>query len=135
MRETGNPVLIVEDDPDVALELRDLLRRSKFAVVGPASSVSDALHAIAAHELSAALVDMRLGNDTADPVLDALARKGVPAVIVTGHADQVPARFGITTILHKPFSPALLIHALRQNIANVTGHGSRQATPAVSNFP
>ncbi len=83
----GRRVLVVEDEPLIALELASLLADSGAEVVGPGRTLAESVR-LARHErLSAALLDVRLGHDGAMPVARALAARGVPFAFYTGQAD------------------------------------------------
>jgi len=100
-------VLVVEDDPFIAMELADLLLGEGCDVVGPAFNLAAALD-LAAHEhLDAALLDVNLAGERVFPVADALTGSSVPFVFVTGYgqAGLSPAYAGHATI-DKPFDPS-----------------------------
>jgi DNA-binding NarL/FixJ family response regulator len=70
---TGAPnpkpkILVVEDEALVALEIEDALRGSDFDVLGPAKSVAQALHLLNESSCDAAVLDIRLGNETSQPI-------------------------------------------------------------------
>ena len=81
-------VLVVEDDWLIATEIVGALASAGIGTLGPANSVSAALDIIMAnepHAIGAAILDVRLGQETVWPVAAALAARGVPFVYATGY--------------------------------------------------
>ena len=76
-------LLVVEDEPLIALDIECLLEK-EGAIVFSASSVSRAIRLVEMSSLSAGVVDFRLGEDDAEPVCEALAQRQVPFVFYTG---------------------------------------------------
>ena len=108
----GKRLLVVEDEPLIALEIVAGLEAAGANVVGPAGTVSEALRVIANTNLNAALLDANLGGDRVDDVAAALARSNVPFIFVTGYGrDALPEKFAATPMLSKPFSPEQLLDA------------------------
>jgi len=104
---SGRRILVVEDEMFVAMLVEDLLADLGCEVVGPASSVDQALKLlINAAPVDGALLDVNLGQEKVYPVAEALRRTGVPFVFVTGYGtaglDQ-PYRNDPT--IQKPFDP------------------------------
>lgn len=113
----GRRVLVVEDEPVVALMLREELRRAGAEVVGPAASLPAALRlveAVAADGgLSAAVLDIDLHGAPVTPLADRLAALGVPFVFATGHSSGHAAGLhAAALVLEKPFRPCELVAAL-----------------------
>jgi PAS domain S-box-containing protein len=99
-------VLVVEDDEGVAaLERRHLERAGYHVEVR--SDVEAALAAVRQGQVSVALIDLRLGEESGLDLYERLRREGwhVPAILVTGHADQTVAiralRAGIRDVVPK----------------------------------
>jgi len=106
-------VLVVEDEPLIALDVADLLRDSGCNVAGPFRSVSAALDSMAQECPAAAVLDVNLGAETAVPIADALSAKGVPFVWLTGYPSSIlPERHRERLLVAKPFSAAALLNAL-----------------------
>lgn len=105
-RLAGLRILVVEDEPLVAMLIEDLLLELGCKVVGPAGTVAQAL-ALADTRLDGALLDVNLGVEQSYPVADKLAADGVPFAFVTGYG-----RHGLTgqhterPTIPKPFKPA-----------------------------
>jgi DNA-binding response OmpR family regulator len=110
-------ILVVEDEAIVAMLVEDGLLDAGAKVLGPATSVGEALHLIerAASDggLSAAVLDINLNGEAVAPVADMLAALGVPFLFATGYVEGCDTG-GHTAapILHKPFDPMSLVAAV-----------------------
>ena len=82
----GRRVLVVEDDPLIAMELADLLATGEVEALGPVPTVRAALDALAAAQPDAAVLDLNLRGERSTPVARALLEAGVPFVLTTGYA-------------------------------------------------
>jgi CheY-like chemotaxis protein len=109
---TGDRILIVEDEVFIALGVADaVLSLDASPVV--AARVAKALELIAAERFDAAIVDLRLGGETADAVLDALSARDIPIVLTTGYcAEAVPEKYRGLPMLFKPYMTEQLEEAL-----------------------
>lgn len=97
-------ILIVEDEPFIALTLEDILAELGFDVAGPFSRVTDALEFIARETIDGALLDVNLGAQKIDPVADLLAERGCPFIFTTGYGRSgIPATHSTRPVLQKPF--------------------------------
>ncbi len=110
----GRSVLVVEDELLVANDIADALARDGIRVVGPASTVDEALSLIAGdRRIDGAVIDLDLHGEWAFPVADALHRLGTPFVFATGHErSAIPVRYAEVRRLAKPTAPASLLQAL-----------------------
>src|SRR5262245_688777 len=101
--ETGNRVLLVEDEILVAMMMRDILTELGFSVVGPFSRLSEAMVAAVHEEIDAGIIDVNLGGEFVYPVADVLVAREIPFVFVTGYGvESIDARFGFVPIIKKP---------------------------------
>jgi DNA-binding response OmpR family regulator len=98
-------VLAVEDEALLAMALKDTLLDLGFAVLGPVGSVAKA-QALIEREgstIGCAVLDIDLGTETAYPIADALALRGVPFLFLTGYgAAGVEDRYRSVPLLVKP---------------------------------
>jgi len=109
----GKRILVIEDVWIVAQSYVALLEQLGVEVRGPAGTVAEAMSAVAAGPVDAALVDMNLNGEMAGAVVEALAERGVAVVIVTGH-DVPPALADkASAVLAKPVRAEALITAFR----------------------
>jgi DNA-binding response OmpR family regulator len=106
-------ILIVEDEPMIALSLEDLLVDAGFEIAGVAGRLDRALRLIDSVACDAAIVDTNLGGVSASPVAAALSARGVPFIVLSGYSpEQLPGAFCAATFIRKPCRPAQLIQAL-----------------------
>jgi PAS domain S-box-containing protein len=106
-------VLLVEDEALVGMMMKDILTEIGFSVVGPFGSVSDAIGAIDAEGLQAAVLDINLRGEMIYTLADELTGRGVPMVFVTGYgAEAIDGRFANVPVLQKPVDNAALRRAL-----------------------
>ena len=65
-------VLIVEDEPAIALAIESILSRVGYAITACVGSVDEALDVIERRECDVALLDTNLRGETVEPVAAAL---------------------------------------------------------------
>lgn len=101
-----NNILIVEDEPLIAMMLEDFLDVLGKTLRGTADSVEDALNIIAAGEVEAAILDVNLrGGEKSWPIAEALAAAGIPFVFASGGSgDSIAEEYRDRPILMKPFT-------------------------------
>jgi len=88
----------------VAWLLEDMLADLGYAIVGPASSVNQALAMIDAEAIDAAVLDVNLNGQMSYPIADVLAARSVPFVFSTGYdKDTLLDGYRIFPVLQKPF--------------------------------
>ncbi|WP_298352048.1 response regulator [Rhodoblastus sp.] len=99
-------LLLVDDDPILAILVADWLSECGCDVVGPARTVKAALDLVETEgeALDGALLDVALESGESYPVADALALFGVPYAFVTGHGlGGVAPGYRHAPVLAKPF--------------------------------
>jgi CheY-like chemotaxis protein len=108
-------VLIVEDDPIIAIDFEDRLLGFGVTSVRTVGSVAQALEAIAARAPDFAMLDVELIREKSFAIAERLAALKIPFVFVTGYgADaSIPAAFAARPRLQKPCSSDALEAALR----------------------
>jgi CheY-like chemotaxis protein len=111
----GSRVLIVEDDPIIAMTQTMTLEGAGCVVLGPAPGIDQAILMIDAQSVDLALLDINLDGEKVYPVADALAKRGVPFVFLTGYGSEMlpPAHRG-QRCLTKPCDEDDLLRALRE---------------------
>jgi len=77
-------ILIVEDEPLIALMLTDMLAELGFNVAASVAQVAEALAFLANEKVDIALLDVNIGAQKIDPVADLLAARGTPFIFTTG---------------------------------------------------
>ena len=109
-------VLIVEDEPLIAMSLEDALIDQGVACLGPAGSVSAALEMIEAGGFDIALLDVNLRGERVDAVADRLAGAGIPFIFTTGHgAEGLPDAHRARPVIGKPFRDVDITDALARH--------------------
>jgi CheY-like chemotaxis protein len=101
-----NDVLIVEDDPIIALDFEDTLLGFGVKTVRTAASVARALELIAVRPPQFALLDVSLIREKSFAVAERLEALKIPFAFVTGYgADTLlPPAFASKPRLPKPYS-------------------------------
>jgi CheY-like chemotaxis protein len=112
-------VLIVEDDPIIAIDFEDRLLGFGVKAVRTVGSVTQALDAIAKRAPDFALLDVELIRETSFAVAERLLALTIPFVFVTGYgADaRIPAALAGQPRLQKPCSSEALEAALKLGAA------------------
>jgi PAS domain S-box-containing protein len=111
----GRRILIVEDEPLLAMELETNLNALGCKTLRSAATLNAAKAAIGDSGCDAALVDVNLGGRQADELAVALTRKNIPFAFVTGYGREgLPAGFKEVAILSKPFAKEELLVVLAQ---------------------
>jgi PAS domain S-box-containing protein len=100
----GKRILVVEDEPLVAMELESNLAAAGCEVVGPAGTLEQARSLLAQESFDAALVDVNLAGRTVDELAAALTQRNCPFAFVTGYGrEALPRGFQDAVVLGKPF--------------------------------
>ena len=87
-------ILVIEDEPLVAIEMASRLAEARMTVVGPVGTVDEALRLITTAQVDAALLDANLNGSTVEGIAAELTRRGVPFAFVTGYGrDSLPKPF------------------------------------------
>lgn len=99
-------VLIVEDEPLIAMMIEDFLEALDRELAGSADNIADALAMVAHGGIDAAILDVNLrGGEQSWPVADALAAMGIPFVLATGGGgDSIAEAHRDRPVLSKPFT-------------------------------
>ncbi|HEV2079412.1 MAG TPA: response regulator [Allosphingosinicella sp.] len=99
-------ILIVEDEPLIAMMLEDFLDSLGHTIVGTCETVEDALSKVSAGGFDVAIVDVHLKNgEHIWPVADRLVEQGIPFVLATGgHIEPPPPEHADAPVLSKPFT-------------------------------
>ena len=107
-------VLIVEDDPIIALDLEETILGFGVSVVRLASSVARALEIIAERPPDFALLDIGLIRERAFAIAERLDALKIPFAFVTGYGSEVrvPPAFVGSPRVPKPCSRNALEAAL-----------------------
>jgi two-component sensor histidine kinase/two-component SAPR family response regulator len=110
-------ILVVEDEPLIAMMTSRSLKELDATVVGPFATASEATGALSSR-VDAALLDVNIGGEYVYELALELDRRGVPIIFVTGyHAGAIDARFAQAPVLTKPVERDDLAAALTRVLA------------------
>lgn len=111
---SGRRILVVEDEYYLADELASALQRAGADVLGPVSTIEDALELLEREAApDAAVLDMSLAGEMVFPVADVLSKRGVPFLFTTGFdQSSVPARYAEVRRMEKPVDAATTLREL-----------------------
>lgn len=98
-------ILIVEDEPLIAMMLEDFILSLGHEVSGSCDSVASALREVESGRFDLAILDVNLKGESVWPVATALREKGTPFVLATGgHVDPPPSEFRQVPMIEKPYT-------------------------------
>jgi CheY-like chemotaxis protein len=98
-------ILIVEDEPLIAMMLEDFLDSLGHKVHGTCDTVEGALNEIEKGGFDLAILDVNLKGENVWPVATRLRERRVPFVIATGgHVDPPPPEFNDAPVIEKPYT-------------------------------
>jgi CheY-like chemotaxis protein len=98
-------ILIVEDEPLIAMMLEDFIQSIGHRVSGSCDSVKSALAEVEKGDFDLAILDVNLKGESVWPVASALRGKGTPFVLASGgHVDPPPPEFAGVPMIEKPYT-------------------------------
>ncbi len=113
----GRVILVVEDNPLIALDLKATLEHAGVVVLGPAGRLEDAMLLAEKSLPAAAVLDVRLEVGTSLPLAEWLAERDIPFLFQTSDTTLIDAAYSAAPVLRKPFRPEQLIAALAALLA------------------
>jgi CheY-like chemotaxis protein len=97
-------VLVLEDEPLIAMMVKEWLEELGCETVGPAPTVAKALDLIQGSPVDAALLDVSLRDQDCSRVAELLTKQGVPFAFASGRpADGFASRYAQALSLPKPY--------------------------------
>lgn len=110
----GRRILVVEDEPIIAMVLEDMLLDLGCEVVGPAATLVEAQALAETAEIDAALLDININSGRSYVVADELRRRAVPFAFATGYGEEgIEDGGGDAPVLQKPYRQAQIEAVLR----------------------
>lgn len=100
----GIRVLIVEDEVLISMLLEQMLEEAGAEIVATLRNVRQAIHAARTLEYDIAIVDLKLSEEDASPVAEAVAARNKPLVIATGASLSDFANLPEHCVLAKPYT-------------------------------
>ncbi|WP_347138252.1 response regulator [Paracoccus sp. SSK6] len=111
----GRSILVVEDEPLVALDIQAELEDAGAGPVQIARTVETALKALTEASFDLALLDGNLKGQQVDAVAERLRRAQIPFCFVSGYGrEHLPRGFEDVPLIPKPFAPAALRRILAE---------------------
>jgi DNA-binding response OmpR family regulator len=106
----GRNVLVVEDEPLVALDITTALQDAGAHVV-TAHSLADATAVMERIKIEAAVVDIKLGAEDVSPLCRHLSQRDIRFVFYSGYKDP-PVGWDAVPVVEKPARPQQIIDAV-----------------------
>ncbi len=116
---TPRRVFVVEDSALIAMDLESILADAGHTVIGPASTVAEALALVDEGMVDVALLDIDLHGEIVTPVAERLADRGLPFAFLTGFeqgGSPVPV-YADAPVLRKPFDGQSVLTTLAALVA------------------
>lgn len=114
-QQSGNRVLVVEDEPVIAAEIASALRQAGMEVIGPAGSVRQALALLEDGGCDAAVLDVNMRGETTEPVARRLRASKIRFATISGYnKDQLPPAFGPEPHLVKPLQSEFVVATVKR---------------------
>ena len=105
-------LLVIEDEWLISTHLSEYLREVGYEVVGPASTIPEAVLLATSADFDVALVDLELKDVLAIDVINVLVQRQIPFVLVTGFSAMPEGVNHVAPIVQKPFKGDELIDAI-----------------------
>jgi DNA-binding NarL/FixJ family response regulator len=119
------PILVVEDDFLVAMQIEAALTEAGFSLTGTAASGEEAIAMAAAIRPALVLMDIRLAGrmDGVDAALVLFREHGIRCIFATAHHDPEVRRRATAAEplgwLAKPYAMPAMLAAVRQGLADL----------------
>ncbi len=117
-RQTRADVLIIEDEPIIAMDIEMIVRDMGHDVIGIAVTRDEAVQLASEHRPGLVLADIQLADDSSgiDAVKDILAKFSVPVIFITAFPERLLTgeRPEPTFLITKPFQRATVKAAIAQ---------------------
>lgn len=108
-------ILIVDDEPVIAMDLEYMLVEAGFIIAGVTGNLQSALSLVESGICDAAVLDANLNGLSAAPIAVALLARGLPFLVLSGYApDQQHEALRAGRCLQKPADPVHVIKVLNQ---------------------
>jgi len=113
----GWRVLVIEDEPLVAMEIDTIIEDAGGTVVAILADAGAAIAAIGTARADCALLDGNLHGQPVDEIAGALRAAGVPFLFVSGYGrESLPSGFDGVPLVNKPFETHQLLDDIRSLI-------------------
>ena len=111
-------ILVVEDEPLIAMMLEDFLETLGHKVHASCETVGDAVAEADKGGFDVAILDVNLNGENVWPVARKLREKQIPFVIATGgHVEPPPPEFANAPLIEKPYTVDRVTPAIEAALA------------------
>jgi DNA-binding response OmpR family regulator len=110
----GDAVLLLEDQPLIALDVEELLQEAGFSNISTYSSCAAAKEWLQTNKPTLAVIETRLTDGLSDEIACLLARQGTQFVVHSADTDKAGRYEALSarcTWVEKPCDPAKLLNA------------------------
>lgn len=112
-------IMIIEDEPMIALDIEQAVEDAGCEVAGTAQSVAQALDLLGNAKCDGAILDANLRGESARPVLNWLLENGMSYIVVSGYSREQLGYLDHSAILiTKPFDKDLIVSSIRQYLCS-----------------
>ena len=106
----GRAILVVEDEYLIALEAQRIVEEAGAALVVLTSSMAETSKLLSdGPRLDAVVLDLKLGEEDASPLISEFAARNIPLIVTTGFDIEAPPGL---QCLKKPYREAELVDAI-----------------------
>ena len=122
--DLGIRVLVVEDEPMIAMVVEDTIEMMGYQIVGPVAKLDEALALATRGDFDCAVLDINIRGGNSYAVADLLLKRGCPFLFTTGYSDwSMPKHLIDEKRLTKPYSSRQLESELRLLCAPLQSNG------------
>jgi len=109
----GKRILVVDDEPLIAMDIVASLEDHGCEVVGPATTLQKALSLVENESIDAVLLDANLAGDPVDALAAVLVERKIPFAFVSGYGREgLPDAYQQVALIKKPFQRQRLIEVV-----------------------
>jgi CheY-like chemotaxis protein len=114
----GLSVLVVEDNGLLCCVLEETLREAGCEVVGPFARLPEAMEAVPALHVDAALLDINIRGQLVSPLAEHLIGRGIPFILTSAYQPRdLPNALRSAVQLTKPFTGTDVLERLSELVA------------------
>ena len=112
----GRRVLVVEDEPLVAMIIEELLADQRSVVLGPFARLEPAVKAACSADIDIALLDVSFGV-MVYTVAETLDVRGIPFLLLSNYGSVAPVDHPEWNLCRKPFYQKDLLEMMLEQLA------------------
>ena len=116
----GQSILVVEDEPLIALDMLSALRTAGANAIG-AATLNDALQIAGRTDLAAAVLDFNVHGADVSGICTKLEQSRIPFMFYSGYGAQVFRRWPHALVIGKPASMEAMVTALASLLPSQAG--------------